>query len=223
MRLSHANCSINRNKLTRNTTDSLSNNDFVITSQISFVGIHSSFFLLTRKSREGNKHQKKEVKVCISLRSMRSWTGEGRKRGKGEIKTRENARGRKEEGSTCWQAIVFFSFCPPFPSLPLAPLFRFSRARNPLRLSFQTPAKQAKIASSCWNYLDNYCRKKKWICLPGCDAMWTESAQVNFLPRFFSREVFYKHVVPGQKRENITTRGSQEKKLKLRRHYSSRN
>ena len=46
--------------------------------------------------------------------------------------------------------------------------------------------------------------------------MWTESAQVNFLPRFFSREVFYRHVVPGQKRENITTRGSQEKKSQVK-------
>ena len=46
--------------------------------------------------------------------------------------------------------------------------------------------------------------------------MWTESAQVNFLPRSFSREVFYRHVVPGQKRENITTRGSQEKKPQVK-------
>ena len=46
--------------------------------------------------------------------------------------------------------------------------------------------------------------------------MWTKSAQVNFLPRFFFREVFYRHVVPGQKKENITTRGSQEKKPQVK-------
>ena len=46
--------------------------------------------------------------------------------------------------------------------------------------------------------------------------MSTESAQVNFLPTFFSREVFYRRVVPGQKRANITTRGSQEKKPQVK-------
>ena len=39
---------------------------------------------------------------------MRSSKGEDRERGneKGEIKTRKNARGRKEEGNACWQAVI---------------------------------------------------------------------------------------------------------------------
>lgn len=161
---------------------------------------------------------------------MRSSKGEGRKKGKRERRNKD-ARERPGEDRGGERLLTshrfFFRSAPHFLPWPLTPRSRFSRARNPpLLISFQTPTKQAKIASSCWIYLDNYsegCRKRKWICLPGCDVMWTESAQVNFLPRFFSREVFYRHVVPGQKRENITTRGSREKNLKLRGHYSSRN